>query len=44
MTNVAVYALTHGNIADHNNYVPPDTLAKQRLPTTAPETARVLSR
>ena len=44
MTNVVVYALTHGNIADHNNYVPPDTLAKQRLPTTAPETARVLSR
>ena len=44
MTNVVVYALTHGNIADHNNYVPPDRLAKQRLPTTAPETARVLSR
>ncbi len=44
MTNVVVYALTHGSIADHKNYIPPDTLAKRRLPTTAPETARVLSR
>ena len=44
MTNVVVYALTHGSIADHRNYIPPDTLAKRRLPTTAPETARVLSR
>lgn len=44
MTNVVVYALTHGSIADHANYIPPDKLAEQRLPTTAPETARVLSR
>ena len=44
MTNVVVYALTHGSIADHANYIPPDKLAKQRLLTTAPETARILSR
>ncbi|MDE0299745.1 MAG: DUF4159 domain-containing protein [Candidatus Poribacteria bacterium] len=44
MTNVAVYALTHGSIADHTNYIPPDKLVDQRLPTTAPETVRVLSR
>lgn len=44
MTNIAVYALTHGSIADYKNYVPLDKLAKQRLPTTAPETARILSR
>ena len=44
MTNVAVYALTHGSIADHHNYIPPDKLANQLLPTTAPETARIQSR
>ena len=44
MTNVAVYALTHGSIADYKNYIPSDTLAKRRLPAKAPETARVLSR
>ena len=44
MTNVAVYALTHGSIADHANYIPEDKLAEQRLPTKAPETVRILSR
>lgn len=44
MTNVAVYALTHGSIADHDNYIPSDKLAKQRLPTNVPEAARALSR
>ncbi len=44
MTNVAVYALTHGSIADYKNYIPSDTLAKRRLPAKAPETARLLSR
>ena len=44
MTNVAVYALTHGDIADYANYVPPNTLANQRLPTNTPAAARALSR
>ena len=44
MTNVAVYALTHGNIADHSNYIPSDKLANQRLPTNVPEAARALNR
>ena len=44
MTNIVVYALTHGNIADHGDYVPANRLAKQLLPTNAPETARTLSR
>ena len=44
MTNVVVFALTHCSISDHKNYIPPDTLANRRLPTTAPETAQVLSR
>ena len=37
MTNVAVYALTHGSISDYSGYVPEDTMAKQKLPTSAPE-------
>ena len=41
MTNVVVYALTHGQISDYSGYVPEDTLAKQELPTSAPEAAKV---
>ena len=37
MTNVAVYALTHGSISDYSGYVPEDTLAKKILPTRPPE-------
>jgi hypothetical protein len=37
MTNVAVYALTHGSISDYSGYVPEDAMAKRRLPTRAPE-------
>jgi hypothetical protein len=40
-TNVAVYSLTHGTIADYSNYVPEDTLAKKALPTAAPQEARI---
>jgi hypothetical protein len=36
MTNVAVYALTHGEISDYSGYIPEDTLANQNLPTSAP--------
>ncbi len=41
MTNVVVYALTHGKISDYSGYVPEDTLAKKELPTRAPEAAKV---
>ena len=36
MTNVAVYALTHGDIAGYSDYIPENRLAKQALPTSAP--------
>jgi hypothetical protein len=39
MTNVAVYALTHGEISDYSSYVPDDTTANQNLPTSAPAAA-----
>ncbi len=41
MTNVIVYALTHGKISDYSGYVPEDTLAKKELPTRAPEAAKI---
>ena len=41
MTNVAVYSLTHGNISDYSGYIPEDQLAKQNLPTRAPEAAKI---
>jgi hypothetical protein len=41
MTNVAVYALTHGSISDYSGYVPEDTMAKKKLPTSAPEAAKI---
>ncbi|RKU12553.1 hypothetical protein C6503_17345 [Candidatus Poribacteria bacterium] len=41
MTNVVVYALTHGQISDYSGYVPEDVLAKTELPTRAPQAARV---
>jgi hypothetical protein len=40
-TNVAVYSLTHGRIADYSGYVPEDTLAKQELPTSVPQAAKI---
>ena len=41
MTNIAVYALTHGTISDYANYVPDNLLRAQRFPTRAPEAARI---
>ena len=41
MTNVAIYALTHGKISDYSDYVPEDKLKQQRLPTRAPQAARI---
>ena len=36
MTNVVVYALTHGQISDYSDYVPEHTLANTKLPTRPP--------
>ena len=41
MTNVAIYALTHGQISDYSGYVPEDKLKHQRLPTRAPQAAAI---
>ena len=41
MTNVVVYALTHGQISDYSGYVPEDALAKKEVPTRPPQAARV---
>ena len=41
MTNVAVYALTHGSISDYTGYVPEDTMANKKLPTSAPEAVKI---
>jgi len=41
MTNVAVYSLTHGSIADYAGYVPEDLLKTQKIPTRAPESAKI---
>ncbi len=41
MTNVVVYALTHGQISDYSGYVPEDALAKKEFPSHAPQAARV---
>jgi hypothetical protein len=41
LTNVVVYSLTHGSIADYSGYVPGDLLAKRTLPTTAPQAAEI---
>ena len=41
MTNVIVYALTHGQISDYSDYIPEHTLAKRELPTRPPQAASV---
>ena len=41
MTNVVVYALTHGQISDYADYVPEDALAETQLPTRPPQAASV---
>ena len=38
MTNVVVYALTHGAISDYSDYIPEYTLAEKELPTRSPRT------
>ncbi|MDE0466061.1 MAG: DUF4159 domain-containing protein [Candidatus Poribacteria bacterium] len=41
MTNVVVYALTHGAISDYSGYVPEDLLLDKELPTRPPAAAQV---
>ncbi len=41
MTNVVVYALTHGQISDYSDYVPEHALTKRELPTRPPHAASV---
>ena len=41
MTNVVVYALTHGSISDYSDYIPEHRLAEKALPTRLPQAARV---
>ena len=41
MTNVVVYALTHGSISDYSGYVPESALTKKELPTRPPAAAQV---
>ena len=41
MTNVVVYALTHGQISDYSDYIPEHSLAEKELPTRPPQAARV---
>ena len=39
MTNVVVYALTHGSISDYSGYVPESALGKKAFPTRPPAAA-----
>lgn len=41
MTNVVVYALTHGSISDYSGYVPESALIRKALPKQAPAAAQV---
>ena len=41
MTNVVIYALTHGSISDYSRYVPEDALTVKKLPTNQPSAANI---
>ncbi|MYG00123.1 DUF4159 domain-containing protein [Candidatus Poribacteria bacterium] len=41
MTNVIVYALTHGAISNYSGYVPEEALTKKELPLRAPQAAKI---
>lgn len=41
MTNVVIYALTHGNISDYSRYIPEDVLSVKTLPTNQPSAANI---
>ena len=41
MTNVAIYALTHGKISDYSSYIPEDKSERQKFPSRAPQAASI---
>lgn len=41
MTNVVVYALTHGAISDYSGYIPEDALAEKTFRTRAPQVVNI---
>ena len=41
LTNVAIYALTHGGISDYSGYVPERRLRNRELPGRAPQVAKI---
>ena len=41
MTNVVVYALTHGSISDYSGYVPESALVTKEVPSRPPAAAKV---
>ena len=41
LTNVAIYALTHGGISDYSGYIPEHRLRDRKLPRHAPQVAKI---
>ena len=41
LTNVAIYALTHGGISDYSGYIPEHRLRDHKLPRHAPQVAKI---
>lgn len=41
LTNVAIYALTHGGISDYSGYIPEHRLRDRELPRRTPQVARI---
>ena len=41
LTNVAIYALTHGGISDYSGYIPERCLRDRKLPKHAPQVAKI---
>ena len=41
LTNVAIYALTHGGISDYSSYIPERHLRARELPRHAPQSAKI---
>ena len=41
LTNVAIYALTHGGISDYSGYIPERRLRNRELPRRAPQVAKI---
>ena len=41
LTNVAIYALTHGGISDYSGYIPEHRLRDRKFPRHAPQAAKI---